>query len=461
MNERQPWQPSTMNKLTFFFQGDELFVKLIKNSSYLFFASLISSLIGFVQSIILARYLGVAQYGLLALVFSYTAIVNQFFDFRVWEMITKYVAEYWSKNEKGKCLATIKLGYGIDVVSSLAAVLITILLSKPVARVVFHKPEVADILVVYAFSLLVTNVSNSSSAVLKVFDRFSWVGAQNVGRSVLSIVLIGIAVVLKWDLKSIIITYLATALISGGGFLFLAYVTIRKYLLGYKIDSRLRELKGRLKEKGKFLFYTNMNGFLSMFRDNFDTFILGYFRGPTEVGWYKVAKNFVTIFLRITDPVCYALYPQLSGLWVANKKTEIRNLVLKVSKTMAVLVGLIILFTLLFAPSAIKMAVGQDYLNSATALRVLVCMMAWAVLIWAGSLLLAAGRPELAFRAMCISILVTVAAQLILIPRWGYIGASLAYTINHFSWMVIVILILSRYKVFGFLFHAPLVVKRK
>lgn len=209
---------------------DELFGTLFKNSSYLISAGLITSVISFVQSIIVARYLGVNQYGLLALVFSYVMIVNQFFDFRIWELITKYGAEYRAKDEKGKCLATIKIGYGIDVCSSIAAVFVTIFLSKIVARVVFHKPEMAGIASIYAFSLLVGNINNSSSAVLKIFDRFSWVGVQNIMCSVIGISLIGIALVLKWDLRGIVTTYLVTSLFSGLIFMILAYIIIHKYL---------------------------------------------------------------------------------------------------------------------------------------------------------------------------------------------------------------------------------------
>ena len=99
-------------------QEDKLLAKLVRDSSYLLSSSVIASLIGFIQSLIVARYLGVARYGLLVLIFSYVNIVNQFFDFRIWDFITKYGAEYRAKGESGKCLATIKLGLGIDICTS-------------------------------------------------------------------------------------------------------------------------------------------------------------------------------------------------------------------------------------------------------------------------------------------------------------------------------------------------------
>ncbi len=433
-----------LRRIIFSIQKGEPFGKLVKNSFYLLSASLVTSVISFFQSIIVARYLGVTQYGLLALVFSYVMIVNQFFDFRIWELITKYGAEYRTRDEKGKLLATIKLGYGIDIFSSITAVIVTVLLSKLVARVVFHRPEIAGIASIYAFSLLVNNISNSSSAVLKVFDRFSWVGAQNVGRSILGISLIGIAVILRWDLRGMILTYLATALISGAVFIALAYSTISKCILRYKVESSLRVLRGRLKEKAKFLFYTNITGFLKMFLDNFDNFILGYFRGPTDVGHYKIGKNFATIFVHLTDPVMMALYPQLSSLWAGNRKKEIRKLVLKVSKIMALFaVGVILLITV-FAPQIIHITVGAKYLDSVLPLRIMVWMMLWIVLIWGGILFQSMGRADLFFKTKGAATLIALVLFFILTYKFGVIGTSFSYLSYHISWTFIALFVISR-----------------
>ena len=99
---------------------------------------------------------------------------------------------------------------------------------------------------------------------------------------------------------------------------------------------------------------------------------MGYFRGSTEPGCYRIGKNLATLFLRFTDPVMNGLYPQLSRLWANDRKKETRKLVFKLSKIIAFFAGGVILLATLFAPQIIYITVGLEYLPSALAMRIMV-----------------------------------------------------------------------------------------
>ena len=430
-------------------KNDWLFRNLLKNSSYLFSATVIANGIGFAQAIVLARYLGVEQYGLLALILSYVTIVNQFFDFRIFEFMTKYVSEYWANGENKKALATVKLGYSIDFVSSGLAVIATVALARFAAKTIFHHPEMASVALIYAFSLLAINVNRTSTSIFQVFDRFSWVAGLRSGQSIFNFSLIVTTVILGWGLSGIILCYLITALLVGIVSLCLAMKIVHKEL-GRLSTGKISMLKGRLKEKGMFLFYTNMTGFMTMFLVRFDELVLGYFRGPTEVGWYKMAKNFATLFISLTDPISNALYPQLAKLWALERKREIKGLVWKVSKSMTILAVIIITSIMLLAPVAIKLFVGSDYLNSVVALRIMIWQVIWVVMIWAGILVMSAGRPDLFFKVNIFATFVCVAILILMTRIFGLVGTSIGFVSYTITWMIAMVYVCRRHREFLF-----------
>ena len=67
-------------------QSDQIYKNLIKNSSWLFAGKSASSVFSGLQEIIVARVLGLTQYGLLSLVIAYVDILNNFIDLRVWSI---------------------------------------------------------------------------------------------------------------------------------------------------------------------------------------------------------------------------------------------------------------------------------------------------------------------------------------------------------------------------------------
>ncbi|MCK5391310.1 MAG: oligosaccharide flippase family protein, partial [Deltaproteobacteria bacterium] len=62
--------------------------KLFKNASWLFGGKSASGIFTAIQTIVIARMLGVSDYGLLTLVIAYISVLNMFFDLKVWETAT-------------------------------------------------------------------------------------------------------------------------------------------------------------------------------------------------------------------------------------------------------------------------------------------------------------------------------------------------------------------------------------
>ncbi|MGH7908774.1 MAG: lipopolysaccharide biosynthesis protein, partial [Thermodesulfobacteriota bacterium] len=146
--------------------------RLFQNASWLFGGKMLAGGFAAIQTVILARLLGVDNYGLLALIIAYVDVLNNFFDFRVWETATKYIGTFWTNREREKTLSMIKLSYIIDILSGILAFIIAILTAKIASSYLIHSPNAYTLVWIYSLSLLIDTANSTSDAILRVFDRF-------------------------------------------------------------------------------------------------------------------------------------------------------------------------------------------------------------------------------------------------------------------------------------------------
>ena len=80
--------------------SDKLQRKLVKNVAWLFSGGVGSSVFASIEPILLARLLGVEQFGLLTLVIAYVGLTNNMLSFKLHEAVVKYVGHYWELGAK-------------------------------------------------------------------------------------------------------------------------------------------------------------------------------------------------------------------------------------------------------------------------------------------------------------------------------------------------------------------------
>src|SRR5512138_3755570 len=88
---------------------DAVLNRVLVNSAHLFSSNSVSLVLSFIQGVLAARLLGLADYGLLVIVMAYASSVNGLFSFRMSELVVRYAGEYLEKGEPEKASAVIKL----------------------------------------------------------------------------------------------------------------------------------------------------------------------------------------------------------------------------------------------------------------------------------------------------------------------------------------------------------------
>ena len=419
------------NAVVYFFTDKNL-KKLVRDSSWLYFASVVTSILGFFQAILVARLLGASNYGMLALIIAYVSIINQLVDFRVWETVTKYLAEFWVKEDKARALATVKCAYLIDFFTGVLAFLIVISSAPLVAKYIMHQHGAITLIRLYTFSLLFRTVNGTSTAILRVFDKFSWLSLQSIFVSTFKFILVVTVFFLRYGIKSILAIYLISEAIGGLIFVVLAFNVINKAMREAYKKAKISLLKYKFREMASILLHTNLTAFLKMAAIRIDEMLLGYFKTNTEVGYYKLAKTLVLILGKVSNPIYSVIYPEIVKLWSVGSRENFKIFLKKVTLLTGIAVLPLALGIFIFAPLIIKWAAGQEFLASTTAVRIMIWGEAALLLpIWARPAAVSMSKAYISNLGLTISALLWPIGSFILMPSWGTNGAAIIHVISN------------------------------
>jgi len=420
--------------------------KFITNSSYQLLSSIVTTTAVLIQAIVLGRYLGVFNYGILALLMTYAQFVDQFVSCNMWEFVIKYGTDYLANNERNKYLATVKLGYMVDAASGMAALLIIVIAAKPVAMYIFHSPAIAAYAGIYSLIILCSFVDNTSNGVLRINGKFGFISLRDAVLALSRLAFVWIMLMLGHGINGVIAAMLSISFIQMIINLMITFKQLECSPIELMRGADLGLLKSQRKEMKAFLANNYLTQCWAMVIANADMIILGYYSSPFQAGLYRMGKNFVNILARVVDPFYTVIYPDLVSARAKMNYENFLSLIKKGTAAVAMLVTPLAVIILIGIPFILKFAVGENFIGAATPARLLVSG-AWfaALFFWARPALLAMGKARTQTVVNFFIMLIYIIAYLIIIPQCGIIGAAGVYCMVLMLGNIIVALFVYRH----------------
>lgn len=183
-----------------------------------------------------------------------------------------------------------------------------------------------------------------------------------------------------------------------------------------------------LLKMGKFSLQSHIANLSSFLRWRLDLLVMAHYLDTEAIGWYSVAMAIAMTLWWLPSAVAQVLIPHISALdgMAGNSLTP------KLSRISLFFSGLAGLGIILIGLPAVRFLFGRDFTPAFPALAILVPGM---VIFSIGKLLagdlLGRGKPQYAMWISVIGMIVSLISNLILVPIWGIIGASIAASINH------------------------------
>jgi O-antigen/teichoic acid export membrane protein len=166
-----------------------------------------------------------------------------------------------------------------------------------------------------------------------------------------------------------------------------------------------------------------VGGLIAQLNLRLDFVLLGALAGPAVLGVYAIATKFAELLRIVTMALTYVLYPAFAREGRARAAARARRLLPRAGLLTAAAAVLLALA----AGAVIVLVYGAAFASAVAPARIILAGLALeGVAAVITAYLYGAGRPGLNSCAMAAGLVVTVALDLLLIPRHGAVGAAVA-----------------------------------
>lgn len=388
-------------------------MEIFKNTSWIMISQLITSIFGFFWVILIARYLGVSEFGILTFAMSFTGLLAIFMDLG----ISTYTTRDLSRDHS---LASKYIGNGISLKILLS--IFSFLLSIAILIILGYNPLTIEVTLIFVIQNIFLYMGNLFNGVFQAYGKMKY---QAIGIILNSCLLLGgtvFVVFTNLGIFSIAIVYLTGSLIT----LFYLYLKSNSEIVPVKLQFDLSFWKTTVKKAIPF----GLTNIFTTIYFMIDTVMLSFMRGSTAVGIYSSAYKIITVFTTLYLVYTYVIFPLMSTLY--KNSTDM----LKISYEKSIKYLLIIILPIAvgityYAEPVILLIYGNQYALASSVLQILIWNVVFIFINGASTVLLNSSNKEVAVTKInAIACIFNFGLNLILIYYFSYIGASIATVIT-------------------------------
>lgn len=394
--------------------------RIAKNMAVLFLARIVSMLFGFFYVMYTARYLGPANYGILAFALALNGIFGVITNFGLDPLTVREVA-------RDKSLARKYLANGIALKLIFGA--LTFLIVSLVVNLLSYPEITRKVVYIITLSTITAGISSLFNDIYQAFERMEFMSIGQILQSVLSLVFAITAIKLGLNVVHFAMIYLIVNLIV---LAYHAVITTWKFLKP-RVEVDLGFWKSVVKEAWPFALSAV---FVSIYYW-VDSVMLSYMKGNEVVGWYNAAYRLMMIFLVIPSIFNLAIFPTMSRLYVQSK--EGLEFAFEQYLRYMIMLGLPLgAGVTLLARPIILLIYGIAYEPSIRSLQILI----WSVVFIYlnspfGRLLESLNKQEKVTRATAIGAIFNIVSNVIFIPLYSLYGASFTTALTELLVLVV------------------------
>ncbi len=400
---------------------------IFKNTGWLSVSQVITSICAFLWTIIIARYLGVSDYGIVSFAISFTGLLGIVMDLGISTYITREIAKH--KNLVRKYFNNIFF-------FKLILATILLFLSGLILYVMGYSHLTIIVTLIFTIELIFMSMTTFLNGVFQAFEKVKYQAIGAILNS--SFLLIGILITLGFDLGVISIALAYTIAYSiYFSYMFLAYTkTFGRTNLEMDTDFIKQVIT-------KSIPFGLTNFFYSIYF-SIDIVMLSYLTGDYATGLYKSAYNIINVFTTFFVVYQSVIFPVMSKFF-----KESQNLI-KISYELSVKYLLLIIIPLsvgifFYARPIVDLIYSNQYSLASAPVRILIWTVSFLFVNGAAAVLLnSIDKEKTVTKIYIIAAIFNVCLNLILIPRFSYEGAAIATVLSEIFITIITLYHISR-----------------
>ena len=381
------------------------------------------------QGVLAARLLGVEGAGYVGIITQFSSNINRLTSFRMGELVISYVGEFSANGRRRQAAAVFKAAMLAEIASSLLAFTLVVALSPLGARIFAHAPNLTGLFMFYGLSVLANLMYESGSGLLQFFDQFRMIAIISVGQSVLTLLLIVGAFLMRAGLDMVVFAYLVGKIALAVSISVAALWQARVVWGPGWWRVPLSVLADRRSDMVRFAINTNLSGTLKLITRDSEMLWLGAFSTPVQVGYYKIAKAITNLLMMPVSPLITTTYREVAREVAGERWRNVRYLlrsgsILSATWTLPLSLGLVIFGQWVVAIYGLEF-LPTSYTNL---LLLLIGVIVVNIFYWNRSVLLPLGMPEYPTKVLFIGAIFKIIGTILFIPRWGANGMAVLLT---------------------------------
>ena len=393
------------------------------------FGAGINAFLGFIFTIVVARSVSPADFGLFSVVLNLIAILLVFCDLGLSSSILRFLPQAIREAKKEKSQKIIKISFLATFLISVILALLLLLFSSPLSEIVFTKKELILPLMAASAALIGLPLSYLFVSILQGQQKFLF---GVITESSLSVVKVLATIILLLMGKLTLISVLLILSLTSFTGLILGFLFIRPGFLSAKTDLAL------LKTMFGFGIWVALARITNSLASKIDTLMLIRYVEVAQVGFYAAAQRMTFIFPIMVSGVTVVLSPKLASFKAIS---EAKSFALKSTLLVSLLFfPIIILF--IISPWITVWIYGQVYEPSVRIFRWLLLSSSFFVATTVPMIVILYYLGKSRFFAVIslLQVILILLGNLILIPRLGVIGPAISLAL---AYLIVFILSLA------------------
>jgi O-antigen/teichoic acid export membrane protein len=398
-----------------------------KNTVFNFITTISELAIGLVTGIVLARSLGTEQYGVYAYLVWFLSIVAMITDVGMSRMPQRFIAEALGSGDRQGVRGLIQVTLMCRGAMSLFVVLLIIITYRFWVGLTGYSDEQFYFILV-ALAVLPHGLNYALIAIFRGFQKYEYAAYVTLGTTPLRLVLVIVLMALGFGIWELLVLQVAilTLGVLIGLYLLRRLIPLRDLFLPLSLDAvmKKRVLKFALIVVGIMTVQYLSSGQMPVF-------FIGLYCPVEEVGFYALASRMATMVLTFTTTAfTLVLTPAIAEQFGKGDMEKIRTIYITSARYL-MMVGLpLTAGVIALASPIIVLLYGVDYSPAVAPMQILIVQFAFASISdTAGAVVYGINRPDLVLKISVVSALLNIGLCILLVPRYGILGAAVACSI--------------------------------
>ena len=404
--------------------------KLIANTFFNFLGQFYTLLLGIAVVPYVVHRLGAEPYGFIAVVAAlggFAGLLNMGMD----RALSKYISELYWQGELARIRSLFQTAITVSAIAGATAGLLLIAFRGPLSAALFHGDPSTERFVTFAifvtgFGVLLSVLTESLSALPLALQRFDIYNRMNILLATLRSLGAVVVVALGLFVRAVLLVYLISSLIGVVGY---AYYN-HKLIPGLTLRPKFAWPDFRL----LFGFCTSVlvAGVGGLVVHRLDRLLVAYFLPVAAVAFYVIPYSLADKAPLIVGNITSVIFPSASELSAREAHGKLRELYVRATK-MTLLAGLPVTVILLAVPDQLlHYWVGAEFAaRGSLTLQLLVAGFFFNILARVPyTVAQGIGRPWISANYSLLNGVANLVLFLLLIPRYGIVGAGAGFLIS-------------------------------